>query len=81
MNDGLSSAVSAAFQLLIVLLGALAAVQLVPWIDLARLSVRAAGVDYGFVFATSTTGREWLLFIFPYLLGAPGKSLFTSGPT
>jgi hypothetical protein len=60
---------------------ALAAVQLVPWIDLARLSVRAAGVDYGFVFATSTTGREWLLFIFPYLLGAPGKSLFTSGPT
>jgi hypothetical protein len=37
-------------------------------------------VDYGFVFATSTTGREWLLFFFPYLLGAPGKSLFTNGP-
>jgi len=58
---------------------ALAAIQLVPWAEAGRLSVRAAGADFDFVFRTSTTGAEWLLFLFPYLLGAHGGSLFASG--
>ena len=59
---------------------ALAAVQLVPWIELARLSIRAAGPSFAFVFSTSTGGAEWLLFMFPYLLGAHASSLFAAGP-
>ena len=58
----------------------LAAVQLLPWIELARLSTRAAGATYAFVFRTSTAGAEWLLFLFPYMLGAQGESIFASGP-
>jgi hypothetical protein len=57
----------------------LAAIQLVPWIELARLSTRAAGTTYAFVFGTSTTGAEWLLFLFPYLLGAHASSMFATG--
>jgi hypothetical protein len=59
--------------------GAVAAVQLVPWAELARTSVRAAGADYTWVFGTSTTGAEWLLFLFPFLLGAHDASPFASG--
>lgn len=59
---------------------ALAAIQLVPWAEFAKLSVRAAGADFEFVFRTSTTGAEWLLFLFPYLLGAHAASMFTAGP-
>jgi hypothetical protein len=60
---------------------AVAAVQLVPWAELARFSVRAAGADYWFVFGSSTTGAEWLLFLFPYLLGvANDGSLFAWRP-
>ena len=44
---------------------AMAAIQLVPWAEAGRLSVRAAGADFDFVFRTSTTGAEWLLFLFP----------------
>ena len=58
---------------------ALAAVQLLPWIEVARQSVRAAGADFAFVFGTSTSGAEWLLFLFPYLLGAHSDSLFAAG--
>ena len=58
----------------------LAAVQLVPWIECARLSTRAAGATYKFVFGTSTAGADWLLFLFPYLLGAHGASPFAAGP-
>ena len=59
---------------------ALAAVQLVPWVEFARLSTRAAGATYAFVFGTSTSGAEWLLFLFPYLLGAHESSFFATGP-
>ncbi|MBA2302819.1 MAG: YfhO family protein [Acidobacteria bacterium] len=58
---------------------ALAAIQLLPWIEAARLSVRAAGPDFAFVFGTSTSGAEWLLFLFPYLLGAHSTSVFAAG--
>lgn len=59
---------------------ALAAIQLVPWGEFARLSVRAAGANFDFVFNSSTTGAEWLLFLFPYLLGAHSTSVFAAGP-
>jgi hypothetical protein len=59
---------------------ALAAVQLVPWSELARLSIRAAGTPYAFVFGTSSTGADWLLFLFPFVLGAHADSPFASGP-
>jgi hypothetical protein len=59
--------------------GALAAVQLAPWAEAARFSVRAAGADYTWVFGTSTTGAEWLMFLFPFILGAHPASAFTSG--
>jgi hypothetical protein len=58
----------------------LAAVQLVPWVEFARLSTRAAGASYAFVFGSSTAGAEWLLFLFPYLLGAHEASVFAEGP-
>jgi hypothetical protein len=58
----------------------LIAVQLVPWIEFAGLSVRAATAPYRFIFGTSTTGAEWLLFLFPYLLGAHSSSPFAAGP-
>jgi hypothetical protein len=58
---------------------ALAAVQLVPWSELARLSIRAAGTPYAFVFGTSSTGADWLLFLFPFALGAHAESPFASG--
>jgi hypothetical protein len=53
----------------------LAAIQLVPWIDLGRLSLRAAGTEFSFVFSGSMHGSEWLLFLFPYLYGS-----FAIGP-
>ena len=50
--------------------GALAAIQLLPWVELAQLSPRAAGATFQFVFERSKVGDDWLLFIFPYLFGA-----------
>jgi hypothetical protein len=80
-HGGLASLGSAALVALAYALGyALAAVQLVPWFELARLSVRAAGTPYEFVFGSSTTGADWLLFLFPYLLGAHAESAFAAGP-
>jgi Bacterial membrane protein YfhO len=58
---------------------ALAAIQLAPWAEVARLSVRAAGADYMFIFRTSTTRAEWLLFFFPFLFGGDAN-LFETGP-
>jgi hypothetical protein len=53
----------------------LAAVQLLPWIELASLSPRAAGASFDFVFGGSMNGDQWLLFLFPYLYGSlePGR--------
>jgi hypothetical protein len=50
----------------------LAAIQLVPWVELANLSPRAAGASFDFVFNGSMHGGEWLLFVFPYLYGSIG---------
>jgi|GEM_PF-1999745 len=53
----------------------LAAVQLLPWVELASLSPRAAGASFAFVFGGSMNGDQWLLFLFPYLYGSlePGR--------
>lgn len=58
----------------------LAAIQLVPWFEVAKLSTRAAGASFEFVFGTSTTGAEWLLVLFPYLLGLPHSPPFGAAP-
>jgi hypothetical protein len=50
--------------------GALAALQLLPWAELAALSPRAAGATFTFVFERSKNGEDWLLYLFPYLFGA-----------
>jgi hypothetical protein len=50
--------------------GALAALQLLPWAELAALSPRAAGATFFFVFERSKNGADWLLYLFPYLFGA-----------
>ncbi|MFN8515511.1 MAG: hypothetical protein U0841_23590 [Chloroflexia bacterium] len=50
--------------------GALAALQLLPWAELAELSPRAASATFAFVFERSKVGEDWLLYLFPYLFGA-----------
>src|SRR5689334_9431942 len=63
------------------LLGAaVAAVQLLPWAEAARLSVRAVSANYDYVFGDSTGGAEWLMLLFPYMFGAHPESLFAWGP-
>ena len=55
----------------IYLLGAaLAALQLLPWLELVERSPRAAGASFEFVFERSKVGGDWLLMLFPYLFGA-----------
>jgi len=63
----------------IYLLGfALAAIQFVPWIELASLSPRAAGASFDFVFGSSMAGSNWLLFLFPYLYGSLVPSIYAA---
>ncbi|MFN8499944.1 MAG: hypothetical protein U0641_18980 [Anaerolineae bacterium] len=50
--------------------GLLAAVQLVPWAELASFSPRAAGASYELVTNESLVGFDWLLYLFPYAYGA-----------
>lgn len=59
---------------------ALAAVQLVPWIEFAQVSPRAAGASYGFVTYHSLRGRDWLLFLFPYGFGGLRETILQSLP-
>lgn len=54
----------------------LAAAQLVPWVELAQLSPRAAGADFDFVFGGSMNGSEWLLFLFPFLYGTISLNMY-----
>ncbi len=58
----------------------LAAVQLVPWMELSAASVRAAGASFDFVFSGSRTGGDWLLHLFPYLYGSPQAGLYATRP-
>jgi hypothetical protein len=55
----------------------LAAIQLLPWIDFARLSPRAAGVNYDLVTAHSVVGSDWLLLILPYIYGGVQRGFFS----
>ena len=60
----------------------LAAVQLVPWAELASQAPRAAGgVSLRFVFGGSMQDNHWLLLLFPYLFGsAASPGLYGAGP-
>jgi len=60
--------------------GALAAIQLFPWFELARLSPRAAGASFAFVFERSKVGADWLLLLFPYLFGALRAGMYGDAP-
>ncbi|WP_161668804.1 YfhO family protein [Kallotenue papyrolyticum] len=62
------------------LAGGLAAVQLLPWIELARFSPRAAGAGYAFVTAHALRGWDWLLWLFPYGYGGPRESWWQALP-
>ncbi len=48
----------------------LAAVQLLPWAELASFSPRAASASYELVTNESLVGFDWLLYLFPYAYGA-----------
>ena len=58
----------------------LAAIQLVPWVELGAASPRAAGAAFEFVMGSGTHGAEWLLFLFPYLAGAQRTGAFARAP-
>ena len=57
----------------------LGAVQLLPWIDFARLSPRAASASFALVAGQSIVETDWLLFLFPYIYGGVKTSLFHPG--
>jgi hypothetical protein len=58
----------------------LAAIQLVPWIELASFSPRAAGASFELVAGQSLARWDWLLWLFPYGYGGPRESLLQSLP-
>ncbi|MBV9790369.1 MAG: YfhO family protein [Chloroflexi bacterium] len=59
---------------------ALAAIQLVPWIEFASFSPRAASASYGFVTFQSLVKFDWLLFLFPYGYGGLRTTWLQSAP-
>lgn len=58
----------------------LIAVQLLPWIDFARLSPRAAGASLEFLAGQSLVGPDWLLLLLPYIYGGVRSGLFMPEP-
>lgn len=59
---------------------ALAAIQLVPWVELGLASPRAAGATFEFVMDTGARGSDWLLWLFPFVFGAQQRGLFADAP-
>lgn len=57
----------------------LAAIQLLPWVDFARLSPRAASASFGLVAGQSLVGVDWLLLIMPYIFGGVRSGFFSPG--
>jgi hypothetical protein len=60
---------------------AVAALQLVPFVEAISFSPRAAGVTYEFVTAHSIEGAQWLLFLFPYMFGSFQPGIYTPVPS
>ena len=63
-----------------VLAYSLAAIQLVPWVELGTFSPRAASASFEFVLGNSMTGADWLLMLFPYLNGSLGPTIYGAHP-
>ncbi|KAB8140573.1 YfhO family protein [Chloroflexia bacterium SDU3-3] len=59
---------------------ALAAIQLVPWVELGMASPRAANATFEFVMDKSSAGADWLLFLFPYIFGSQLPGPFADRP-
>lgn len=59
---------------------ALAGVQLIPWIEFASFSPRAAKASYEFVTGHSIRSFDWLLFLFPYGYGGMRTTWLQSMP-
>jgi len=59
---------------------ALAAVQLLPWIEWAAFSPRAANASYEFVSYHSLRAWDWLLFLFPYAMGGLVENMLQTAP-
>jgi hypothetical protein len=59
---------------------ALVAIQLVPWIEFAAFSPRAASASYAFVTFQSLISFDWLLFVFPYGYGGLRATWLQSTP-
>lgn len=59
---------------------ALAAVQLLPWIEWAAFSPRAANASYEFVTNQSLRAFDWLLFLFPYGFGGLVENMMQTTP-
>ena len=55
----------------------LAAIQLLPWIDFARLSPRAAAASFELVALQSLRWSDWLLLIMPYIFGGARRSILS----
>jgi hypothetical protein len=58
----------------------LAAIQLLPWIDFARLSPRAAGASFALMAAQSVVEIDWVAMLLPYVFGGARTSMFNPGP-
>ncbi|MBK9710023.1 MAG: YfhO family protein [Kouleothrix sp.] len=58
----------------------LAAIQLIPWVELGSRSPRAAGAAFEFVFGNSATGVDWLMLLFPYLFGSLQNNPYAGQP-
>lgn len=59
---------------------ALAAIQLLPWIEWAAYSPRAANASYEFVTFQSLRAFDWLLFLFPYGFGGLAENMMQTTP-
>ncbi|CAN5334715.1 hypothetical protein BH09PLA1_BH09PLA1_27430 [soil metagenome] len=56
----------------------LAAIQLLPLLELAKFSPRAAGTSFDVFASNSLVGADWLLFLFPYGYGSAATSFLQS---
>ena len=59
---------------------AMAAIQLAPWVELGRASMRSNDASFDFIFDNSMSRSDWLLQLFPYLYGALQAGAYADQP-